>query len=358
MPHPLIGRMVELYGIHEILDMSIKGVLDLINDDWAISNEQWDRSLRRMRNDHDIGSILQNAQVSKRRKLNSGTFSIFKIQKPSDEHKRALLFLYGKELFSTELPTTRLGEFLILFGKDDTEADDIRGLLRLLRPEGDTHRNDLPDETQSFESFCLSAKDWANNSSSYVWFRDCSRLQSLLETGPVLAQRQQNSNLCYVHCAVITYYYLQVLGLGIRVDMINITKLISTTFMPDLLAAHIFHYRGGNSRQVLKSFLEPRSMTFTPGLDQIDSAFLEKYGPGLVSHFSAHDDILVDGRFSFSGEPTGRTLASTPWCWSGKHAMVLVLEIRRTTGLHGDLFREQINASEIIHTTPAFIYAG
>ena len=115
---------------------------------------------------------------------------------------------------------------------------------------------------------------------------------------------------------MITFYYLQVLGLGIRVEMINITKLISTTFMPDLLAKHIFCYRGGNSRQVLKSFLEPKSMTFTPGLDQIDAAFLEKYGPGLVSHFSAHDDILVDGRFSFSGEPAGTD--------DGKHAMVLV----------------------------------
>eukprot|EP00291_Cryptomonas_curvata_P027264 CAMPEP_0172160930 /NCGR_PEP_ID=MMETSP1050-20130122/5835_1 /TAXON_ID=233186 /ORGANISM="Cryptomonas curvata, Strain CCAP979/52" /LENGTH=262 /DNA_ID=CAMNT_0012830755 /DNA_START=144 /DNA_END=932 /DNA_ORIENTATION=+ len=170
--------------------------------------------------------------------------------------------------------------------------------------EEDFHSLVLPPEVQSWAQFKVIVPEWDDVPNSFVWFRDA------ISSNPL--QRAQNAGLCYIHTPVLLVSYLQ-LKLGMKDGkMINIVKWIKDSFNAEDLRRHIFDDEGGDSKDILSSFMSD----FIKPWFEVDAALMLEYGPAMVSRFSVSEDFADADQLRHHGKPGVLV--------KGRHSMLLV----------------------------------
>jgi hypothetical protein len=233
--------------------------------------------------------------------------------------KNAILkFLKNKGIGASWGPAVRTAQFRYLLNPSSAgnAAERYRKcrdrLERLVVSTGDSVRDTVPSDVQSFTAFVSTNPQWGQDPNVYVFFRDHLKFASK----SVLVQRLQRSGLCYIHGPDVMQHYLVALC-DPTAGMIDMSSLIKDSFTGNDLERHIFEDYGGSSLGMLKHILMPNSFVFASDPMMWEQG-LKDYGPGLVSHFEVHPDFRKVALSSHHGPVTKR--AQQP----GMQAMVLV----------------------------------
>lgn len=204
-----------------------------------------------------------------------------------------------------------------------TPSIKLRRLLRLSEPtEGDYHRMDkAPEKIQTFDMFVSLIPEWGDPTLSYVFHRDHPKVNRPGQPN-CLVQRYQSSGLCYLHAPVTLQHYLVAMGTEtpeVPVPMVDLTNWLRMENAKTLYD-HIFHDGGGSSLKSLKRLLTPESKIrfFEFHSKRVDQAFLEEWGPMLVSNFMVRPEFQDRKRFQYLGPPNYSQNVK------GGHAMVLI----------------------------------
>jgi hypothetical protein len=98
--------------------------------------------------------------------------------------------------------------------------------------------------------------------------------------------------------------------------MINIVKWVKESLSSEDLRRHIFDDEGGDSKDVLISFMGDGATYFIKPWFEIDAAFMIEYGPAMVSRFCIREEFLENDIFKYHGKPRGYS--------KGLHSMLLI----------------------------------
>jgi hypothetical protein len=197
-----------------------------------------------------------------------------------DENTRILEFVKVKLNCSKEQKE--------LIEKALIEKNTIYRRLSRIILTGDTAMIAIPDDVQTWNSFCDKNPDWKDLERSYVCFRD----DPVYEQKNILKQRVQNSALCYLHAPCILLYYLYKRNHPEFNEIIDISSFIRNNFNKELLSKHIFDDFGGNSLQILKDLTLHIPRIKACNIEDIDKDFLIQYGPVLTNSFLIYDDMI------------------------------------------------------------------
>eukprot|EP00760_Papus_ankaliazontas_P008271 PhM_4_TR13717/c1_g1_i1/m.29260 len=261
-------------------------------------------------------------------------FSSSELAAYSPEDRALLDFLYSKKVMEFESHVMRKERFMMLLEGKPLPPGSMTGvagartmmkrdyslakerLRRIVSNNTDKHWDVTSVsslDVQRFVNFVDVAPVWGDEEKSFVFFRDHPQLKGKPQS---CAQRHQLSGLCYIHGPDVVQHYNVAMNTNERAPMLDMTAFIKNHFSPTDLEYHIFDDKGGNSRAMLKSILQPGSVVFA-SRSNFYAEHLKHYGPGLVSTFMVHEEFLPShGSFSHRGKPT-----TTP---VGLHAMVLV----------------------------------
>jgi hypothetical protein len=183
---------------------------------------------------------------------------------------------------------------------------------QLLQP-GDITSNQLPTEIHTFEQFLQSIPAWKTVSPDVFVFPRENQI--------IIKHRTQQSGLCFINAPLVIQYYLVALQKEDRnAGMIDMTKMIRTSWTSHKLQKYILEDSGGESTDILRSILEQGKNSIVPvgyfGIQPNFIQYMNHYGPVLVSGFTVHDDLCETNKFSYDGHPAG--------AYKGRHAMVII----------------------------------
>jgi hypothetical protein len=186
------------------------------------------------------------------------------------EDREMVLFLYLKNV-CPNAPISRLHfQSLINATEKETmsniEESDLAAkvrLRRLLRKEGQCS-NQVPTGVQTFDEAMAALPDWNDPLTSFIFHRDDP---SMIGRAHGLAQRlhlgnasgHQEHRFCYIHAPHVLQHYLVCWATGHNnvVGMIDMARMIRTTFSSNDLMKHIFDDLGGSSHTMLRRILMP-----------------------------------------------------------------------------------------------------
>jgi uncharacterized protein YqgQ len=152
---------------------------------------------------------------------------------------------------------------------------------------GDTASDKVPDDVQTFESFCEKNPAW-KNPESYVCFRDDPQYKGKC----VLKQRVQHSALCYIHAPSVLLYYLYKRNHPEFHELIDISHYIKNNFNNELLYKHLFGDIGGDSLDLLRHLTMHKVSIKCVNVEDITQEMLKKYGPMLAHSFLVYEDLI------------------------------------------------------------------
>ena len=126
-------------------------------------------------------------------------------------------------------------------------------LNRILSQSFDIILDRIPDEVQTFDSFCEKCPEWKDTLMSYLFFRDDPKVKEKLSSW---TQRGQQANLCsYIHSPTILQHNLVSMFSNDIVGTIDISRFIRDTFTSQQLQEYIFSNKGGSSINFLEMIL-------------------------------------------------------------------------------------------------------
>jgi hypothetical protein len=183
--------------------------------------------------------------------------------------------------------------------------DNLYERLERIAQTGDTARDKVPEDVQTWEQFCETNPSW-KSPESYVCFRD----DPLYHNKFVLKQRVQHSALCYIHAPSVLLYYLYKRNHPEFNELIDISHYIRNNFNNDLLYKHLFGDIGGDSLDLLRHLTKHKVAIKVSNIEDVNREKLQKYGPMLAHSFLVYEDLIhseisTHDQKTFTSELTG-----------------------------------------------------
>lgn len=214
-----------------------------------------------------------------------------------------ILFLKAKGV----LDSSPFADQIFSFLRDPPQAGPASGfyeaarqrLLKLISEEK-IHSNSTPPGLHAW-----STTEFPGYNPSDVFF---------LKHPNSLNQGLQLTDLCYMYPPALIQHY-SLVHTHNSAPVIDLVNFIRNNFSTAELEHHIFDDTGTYSVEFLRSILQPNSSLIAKMPIDIPDA-LTTYGPGLVSHFSVHQDFFNSSAHSHYGRNSGELI--------GVQAMALV----------------------------------
>ena len=159
----------------------------------------------------------------------------------------------------------------------------------------------VPADVLSWDEAMHAMPRWADPTSSYVFHRDDPDI--LPENrGRVLIQRVTEMGPAYMHAPVMLQYYLISKYSRSKIDpvILDIAKYIRDAFTTKQLKRHLLYDEGMPSNMLMSMLLHKYTETKIVPFDKIDTEFLKKHGPAMLSGFPLCDGFgSDDGRLVY-----------------------------------------------------------
>ena len=166
---------------------------------------------------------------------------------------------------------------------------------------------------QTWDNFCQQVIGWDDPKNVFVFWRDHP---SFIGNNNALVQSYQRSGNCYIHAPVILQHYLVSMTTKNTALTLNMYEFIRERLEGPKMEEYVFT-DGGNSREMLESILQPKSVIQCTGCKNIDEDMLRNYGPVLVELFNVYPELSNDDQYCYTGK---RDTDAT----EEKHAMIVI----------------------------------